>query len=33
MTAHASYLSRLDPIEIAMIVASIGLVMLIAVIF
>jgi hypothetical protein len=33
MTAHASYFSRLDPVEIAMIAASIGLVMLISMIF
>jgi hypothetical protein len=33
MAAHASHLSRLDPIEIAMIAASIGLVTLVAVIF
>jgi hypothetical protein len=33
MAAHASHFSRLDPIEIAMIAASIGLVTLVAVIF
>jgi hypothetical protein len=33
MAAHASRFSRLDPIEMAMIAASIGLVMLVAVIF
>jgi hypothetical protein len=33
MTAYASRFSRLDPVEIAMIAASIGLVTLIGVIF
>jgi len=33
MAAHVSYFSRLDPVEIAMIAASIGLVTLVAVIF
>jgi hypothetical protein len=33
MAAYASHFSRLDPVEIAMIAASIGLVTLIGVIF
>ena len=33
MTAYARQFSRLDPVEIAMIAASIGLVTLVAVIF
>jgi len=33
MAAHAPHFSRLDPIELAMIAASIGLVTLVAVIF
>ena len=33
MAAHASHFPRLDPIELVMIAASIGLVTLVAVIF
>jgi hypothetical protein len=33
VAAHASHFSRLDPVEIAMIAASIGLVTLVSVIF